>query len=112
ELMSLERIGTKATKSSSAYDEYNLRFHRLIIALSGNSEIPNFIELTQFPIFRLQFNTILLSPKHMIRSRDDHARIAEAILARNSREAEAAMRQHIRNTNAGIMEAPAHYFAS
>lgn len=112
ELKNLERIGTKATEASSSYAEYNLRFHRLIMALSGNNELPNFIELTQLPIFRLQFSTILLSPKHMLRSRQEHARIAEAILAGNSRTAEAEMRQHISNTNAGIMEAPAHFFAN
>jgi DNA-binding GntR family transcriptional regulator len=111
-LKKIERIGNSSMETSSSYDDYNVQFHKLILSLSGNREIPSFVELTQFSIFRLQFNTIILSRKHIPRSRADHARIAAAILDGDSKAADQAMRQHITNTTDGILEAPAHFFAT
>ncbi len=111
-LKDMERIGTKATENSSNYDEYNVQFHALILSLSGNKQLPSFVELTQFSIFRLQFNTILMSPRYIARSRAEHARISEAIMDGDSKASDLAMRQHVQNTARGILEAPPHFFAA
>jgi DNA-binding GntR family transcriptional regulator len=111
-LKKLERQGTAAVASSRSYDEYNIEFHKFITNLSGNHELPDFVERTKFSIFRLQFNTILLSPKHIPRSRADHAKIAQAIMEKDSRSAADLMTRHIKNTTAGILEAPAHFFST
>jgi DNA-binding GntR family transcriptional regulator len=111
-LKSIERVGNSAIEASSSYDEYNVQFHKLILSLSGNKELPSFVERTQFSIFRLQFNTIILSPRHLPRSRADHARIVEAIMDGDSKAAEQAMKRHVNNTTAGILEAPSHFFAA
>jgi DNA-binding GntR family transcriptional regulator len=110
-LMRLQRQSRSATGSSS-YGDYNSAFHRLIWDLSGNRELPESVEHTRLSIFRLQFHSVLLSAAHIARSRADHARIAEAILAGDGGAAEKAMRLHIDNSTQGILQAPPYFFAS
>jgi DNA-binding GntR family transcriptional regulator len=110
-LMRLQRQARSATTPSS-YGDYNSSFHRLIWELSGNRELPEFVEHTRLSIFRLQFHSVLLSVTHIKRSRADHARIVEAILDGDGSAAEKAMRRHINNSTQGILQAPLHFFAS
>jgi DNA-binding GntR family transcriptional regulator len=110
DLRQLERKATQVVDNSVAYDQYNVAFHAMILRLSGNRELPDFIDRTRFSIFRLQFNKLLLSPKRMPHSRAEHAHIAEAILDKDSRAAAERMAVHIRNTTRGILDAPDHFF--
>jgi DNA-binding GntR family transcriptional regulator len=109
-LQKLEQRGTRAVDDSNTYDAYNIEFHALISALSGNQELPDFIDRTRFSIFRLQFNKILLSSKRIPHSRAEHAKIVAAIMDKDKRAAAELMSQHIRNTTKAILEAPDHFF--
>ncbi len=95
-----------------SYGEYNRQFHSLILELGGNRELPAFIDRTRLAIFRLQFSTILHASAHIERSHADHIRISAAILKRDERGAELAMREHVRNTAESILAAPDDYFSS
>lgn len=110
-LLRLHRQSRKAV-TPSEYGEYNRDFHQLIWLMSGNRELPQFVENTKLSIIRLQFDCILLAPDHIRRSRVDHARIVDAVLERDGKAAERAMRIHIANSSDGILEAPPHFFAS
>jgi DNA-binding GntR family transcriptional regulator len=110
-LRDIEKVGVKAVRSTSTYDDYNFRFHKLIRSLSGNHELNNFVELTMFSIFRLQFSMILYAPNQIKRSKEEHTRIVEAIVEGDAKASDSAMRQHVQNTAVGILQAPAHFFA-
>jgi len=83
----------------------------LILRLSGNRELAGVLNQTRLPIFRLQFNKILLFPDQIRQSREDHTRIVQAILKRDPRAAETAMRDHIRHSAACILSSPGSHFA-
>ena len=101
----------RRSRPTADYSEYNRDFHQLIWSLSGNRELPQFVESTKLSIIRLQFDCILLAAEHVRRSREDHARIVDAILKRDGKAAERAMRIHIANSTRGILQAPSHFFA-
>src|SRR3954454_4442222 len=61
------------------YDAYNNQFHSLILRLSGNGYVAGVLDHTRLPIFRLQFNKLLLQPEQIAQSRADHNRIAKEI---------------------------------
>jgi len=111
-LARVERLsGATPGSPSPQYGEYNRQFHALILELGGNRELPAFIDRTRLAIFRLQFSTLLHAAAHIERSRAHHARIVAAILKRDARGAELAMREHVRNTAVGILAAPDDYFS-
>jgi DNA-binding GntR family transcriptional regulator len=109
-LMKLERTPNARSKIPGNYDAYNNEFHALILSLSGNQEVAGVLEQTRLPIFRLQFNKILLFPDQISQSRADHTRIVQEILKGDARAAEVAMRDHIRHSAACILAAPRHFF--
>jgi DNA-binding GntR family transcriptional regulator len=108
-LVRLQKQG-RAAASGQAYHAYNEAFHALIWSLSGNRELPRFVEYTRLAIFRLQFASVLLSPRPMERSLADHERVASAILDHNPLRAEREMRTHIDHSMQGILDAPSHFF--
>jgi DNA-binding GntR family transcriptional regulator len=109
-LIKLERTPDARSKIPGKYDDYNNEFHALVLTLSGNQEVAGVLEQTRLPIFRLQFNKILLSPDQISQSRADHTRIVQEILKGDARAAEVAMRDHIRHSAACILAAPLHFF--
>jgi DNA-binding GntR family transcriptional regulator len=110
-LTKLERCPGATSIVPASYDAYNNEFHALILRLSGNREVPMVLEQTRLPIFRLQFNRVLLFPNQIKQSRRDHDRIVKAILSGNAKAAEQAMRKHIRHSASCILGAPKNYFA-
>jgi DNA-binding GntR family transcriptional regulator len=110
-LMKLERMPNARSLVAANYDAYNNEFHDLILRLSGNHELAGVLNQTRLPIFRLQFNKILLFPDQIRQSREDHTRIVQAILKRDPRAAETAMRDHIRHSAACILSSPGSHFA-
>jgi DNA-binding GntR family transcriptional regulator len=110
-LMKLERTPNARSVIAANYDAYNNEFHDLILRLSGNRELAGVLNQTRLPIFRLQFNKILLFPDQIRQSREDHTRIVQAILKRDPRAAETAMRDHIRHSAACILSSPGSHFA-
>jgi DNA-binding GntR family transcriptional regulator len=109
-LNKLERVPGARSKIAASYDAYNNEFHSLILKLSGNQEIAGALNQIRLPIFRLQFNKVLLYPDQIKISRADHTRIVNAIVAGNPRTAEIAMREHIRHSATCILAAPKHFF--
>jgi DNA-binding GntR family transcriptional regulator len=110
-LKRLERTPNARSLIPANYDAYNNEFHDLILWLSGNRELGGVLNQTRLPIFRLQFNKILLFPDQIWQSREDHTRIVQAILKRDPRAAETAMRDHIRHSAACILSSPGSHFA-
>jgi len=111
DLAALEQTPGAHSMFPSQYDAYNNEFHDLVLRLSGNRELSGVLNQTRLPIFRLQFNKILLLPDQIRQSRADHTRIVEAILNEDPRGAETAMRDHIRHSAACILGAPRNCFA-
>ena len=110
-LTRLERCPGATSIIPASYDAYNNEFHALILRLSGNREVPTLLDQTRLPIFRLQFNRILLFPNQIKQSRQDHDRIVKAILNGNAKAAELAMRKHIQHSASCILGAPKSHFA-
>jgi len=110
-LMKHERTPGARSLIPANYDAYNNEFHDLILRLSGNAELSGVLNQTRLPIFRLQFNKILLLPDQIRQSRADHTRIVQAILDGDPRGAETAMRDHVRHSAACILSSPRNHFA-
>jgi DNA-binding GntR family transcriptional regulator len=110
-LVQLQRSPNARSKLPGNYDAYNNEFHALVLRLSGNAEISGVLDHTRLPIFRLQFNKVLLQPDQIAQSKADHARVVQHILKRNPKGAESAMRVHIQHSAACMLAAPSHFFA-
>jgi len=109
----LERkSGGKSATAPEHHSLYNKLFHGFIMEASEQNHLPLFLERTQLEIIRLQFQRVLLSQKAITRSRGEHAAIFEAIVDRDPKRAERAMRLHIQNSTKFILEAPDHLFLS
>jgi DNA-binding GntR family transcriptional regulator len=110
-LTRLEKTSGARSDLPRQYDSYNNEFHDLILVLSGNAELPGMLNQIRLPIFRLQFNRILLLPEQIKQSRLDHIAIVKALLKRNPSAAEQTMRLHIRHQAKRILSAPNEFFA-
>jgi len=110
-LTRLEKTSGAKSGLPRQYDDYNNEFHDLILALSGNAELPGMLNQIRLPIFRLQFNRILLLPDQIKQSRSDHNAIVKALLKESPSAAERAMREHIRHQAKRILSAPKEFFA-
>lgn len=111
DIAKLQRARNARSQIAASYDAYNNEFHDLILRLSGNVELPVVLAQTRLPILRLQFNKILLSPEQIKISAADHKRVVAAILEKDTRAAEQAMRTHIRHSATCILSAPSSFFA-
>ena len=79
--------------------EDNEIFHRTIFELSGNRFLQRVMTPLQMPTYRAAFFRLLKSANQK-RSLDQHIAILEAIIAGKPDRAEAAMRKHVRETEA------------
>ena len=75
----------------------NETFHRTIFELSGNGFLQRVMTPLQMPTYRAAFFRLLRSANQK-RSLDQHIAILEAIIAGKPDRAEAAMREHVRET--------------
>ena len=110
-LARLEKTPGAKSKLPRQYDDYNNEFHDVIVNLSGNAELSGMLNQIRLPIFRLQFNRILLLPEQIKQSRSDHDAIVNALQKENPSAAERAMREHIRHQAKRILSAPKEFFA-
>lgn len=110
-LTRLEKTPSARSVLPRQYDDYNNEFHDLVLALSRNAELPGMLNQIRLPIFRLQFNRILLLPEQIEQSRLDHNAIVKALMKGNPAAAERAMREHIRHQAKRILSAPKEFFA-
>jgi len=104
----LDEIGLLMRRAVGAaefrrYSELNQRLHALIRTIAGHRTADTIVQTMRGQLVRRQFVLSLLPGRPAV-SLPQHARIIEAIRARDPVEAEAAMRDHI----ASIIEALQH----
>lgn len=88
-----------------AYLAENRRYHQLIMRSADNRVLERQLDMLIVPVFRLQFRA-LMTWELVERSRSDHARIAEAILAGDADAADASMRAHVRASGQEVAALP------
>lgn len=92
-----EMASDKARANTTHYVEANERFHTTIMQMSGNLPLAQLLEQLRTPLYRFQFRSRLVG-EALARGYEDHAQVAEAILAGDPERAERAMRRHLRNS--------------
>jgi DNA-binding GntR family transcriptional regulator len=92
------------------FAKLNEAWHALIIAGSGNEYIAQFLSRLTVPIYRLVFATFYTAER-IATANADHRIITAAIVAGRADEAERAMRAHIANGLAALLELNAHFDA-
>lgn len=110
-LRDLEQAWDRGT-SGLTYPEYNERFHDLILEASRNRQLPAYLEQNQLLFFRLQFHRIRRTAAEVTRSRQEHRKVAKAILAGDMKAAERTMRDHVYKSGLEILSAPEEFFSS
>lgn len=98
ELDAVERTG-----DHDRFARLNSNWHRLIIEGSGNPYIAQFLTHLTVPIYRLLFTTFYATQR-LAEANADHRLITAAIVAARSADAEQAMRTHISNGLAALIE--------
>lgn len=76
---------------------YNEQFHKLIVEMSGNEELQRLVENLQVPSFILLVQ-IVVNAKSIVRARNEHRPIVEAIAKNDAAQAERLMKAHVRST--------------
>lgn len=87
----------------------NYELHGVIADLSGNPQLSAMIRPLWLPAVMVEMRRSL-DASFWVHSKQDHARIVEAILARDAAGAEAAMSTHLRTQCAAILSLPARVF--
>lgn len=106
DLVELEQIlGEMAQHlEHNQFDEYsnlNREFHKIIYSASNNPEAVEIISIIRTQLIRFHFRTIMV-PGRRQESFKDHKRILDALKARDEREAEEAVENHIANVRRTI----------
>jgi DNA-binding FadR family transcriptional regulator len=83
-----------ATGDGAAFVEQNIRFHRLIGEVAGSVALQVFLRSLE-SIVQSEVSGIEYSPRQRKKFVEDHARIVEALRARDGDAAAAAMRDHL-----------------
>lgn len=81
--------------------ELNRLFHRTLVEISNHRTAQRLIETLRAQGVRYQFRTVLV-PGRPEKSLEEHRRIVEALASHNEDDAEAAMREHLRNVIAAL----------
>ncbi|APD08311.1 MULTISPECIES: GntR family transcriptional regulator [Thermus] len=84
--------------------ELNAAFHRTLVEASRHQTAKRLIEALRAQGVRHQYRTVLV-PGRSQRSLEEHARILEAVAARNEEGAERAMREHLEGVLAALRQA-------
>jgi len=95
--------------SAMAYLEENKLFHDAIVGASGNCQLANLHRQLQLPLIMFQVSGGL-SADMLCRSVTEHREIAKAILAGNSKAAEAALRGHLERAAELTLQMPVSTF--
>ena len=90
-------------KDSRGFFDVNLKFHLLIITISGNGSLYNLYEGTykKTALFRSSFVTTTVS---MSKSLKEHKQILKALAKNNREKAASLMREHILSAKAEIIQ--------
>jgi len=100
-----------ASYSIESYRRENYRLHGTIAELSGNAELAAMVRQVWLPGQMVELRGAL-DIDYYRQSARDHRRIVEAILARDSAGAEAAMRAHLEAGCEVILSLPSRVFGS
>ncbi|GAA6756201.1 GntR family transcriptional regulator [Thermus thalpophilus] len=84
--------------------ELNAAFHRALVEASRHQTAKRLIEALRAQGVRHQYRTVLV-PGRSQRSLEEHARILEAVAARDEEGAERAMREHLQGVLAALHQA-------
>ncbi len=93
-----------------AYGRLNRELHQLLLQLGGNPELVRLVNQLSLPVFQQQFRGFL-QPDNQRASHAQHRTIAAAVLSGDTRGAEAAMRQHVRDGCKLVLRWPDAHFA-
>lgn len=93
------------TEQTPLFMEQNRVFHRAIVKLSGNAMLTDLIETLHLPVVMFQVGQVM-PPEKILRSQQDHVRVAEAILAGDGDGAEREMRQHLKSSAEWVLRLP------
>lgn len=91
------------------FAKLNSQWHKIIIDGSGNQYFHQFLARLTIPLYRLLFFTFY-SKERIAIANDDHKKITKAIVAGEADEAEALMRDHVRNGLRALLELDARQF--
>jgi DNA-binding GntR family transcriptional regulator len=83
--------------TTQGFLRYNEQFHKLIVEMSGNTELQRLVENLQVPSFILLVQ-IVVNAKSIVRARDEHRPIVDAIVKNDAAQAERVMKAHVRST--------------
>jgi len=100
-------IGERAA-DHDRFAKLNGEWHGLIVAGSGNEYIAQFLTRLTVPVYRLVFATFYTAER-IAAANADHRRITAAIVAGRAVDAERAMREHIANGLAALLELDSHF---
>ena len=103
-LVAIQREAGVLPASGVGYVEHNHAFHELIYRLADNTRVQEQSRQLTMPIYRLRYH-FLLDPAYARTSAAEHALIVQAVLDGDGAGADRAMRNHIRNSGAAMMEA-------
>ena len=81
----------------------DIKFHNFIVDSSGNRRLCQFIGILNEQIYRLRYLSAT-APSRLIKSRQEHEGILEALKKRDKDLAEQRLRQHIRNIKNNILD--------
>jgi len=83
--------------TAQGFLRYNEQFHKLIVDMSGNAELQRLVENLQVPSFILLVQ-IVVNAKSIVKARDEHRPIVDAIIRNDAAQAERVMKAHVRST--------------
>lgn len=86
-----------------AFIEHNRRFHQAVVGLSNNTELAALIDRYQLAVFMPLLEQVVGAGKLIKDALNQHAKIAEAILAEDPDAAYQAMREHLWHTANGML---------
>jgi DNA-binding GntR family transcriptional regulator len=92
------------------YIELNQTFHELLVDNSGNKHLSFMVRQLQTHILRYQLRN-MMDLERLKRGHIDHHKIRDAVVAGEARDAETAMRNHIRRSAKEADSMPDEFFA-
>jgi DNA-binding GntR family transcriptional regulator len=95
--------------TAQVFMNYNVKFHELIVGMSGGELLIRLVKQLQTPVFTVQLYAII--DREMLEDANrQHQKIVKALFAGDGRGAESAMREHIRSTCGHVLKRGAKLF--
>lgn len=92
-----------------AFVEHNRRFHQAVVAVSDNPELAQLIDRYQLAVFMPLLRQVVGTDQLIEDSLNQHAEIAQAILARDPDKAYEAMKRHLWHSVEGLLAAASRF---